>query len=177
MLRMFLLSTCALAALAGCGAGPEVARPGRGELTLEQAEAFDDFPLYFAGDRLNGLPLTAILRRNDTANYVSFVYGECEPAALDQGCAPPAEIQVWPRERRPPERYDAVSPMSPVAERATIRGTAANFFDEGTRLELYAGPSTVVIFAGSRQGVLAIADALHCVGDRGRSPPGGPLDC
>jgi hypothetical protein len=51
------------------------------------------------------------------------------------------------------------------------------FFEEGTRLELFAGPSTVVIFGDSRARVLAVAGALRCVRDRGRGPPAGRLDC
>ena len=51
-------------------------------------------PALFAGDNVDGLSLTAVVRGGD-AGYVSFVYGDCE-AADDAGCAPPAEVQVWP---------------------------------------------------------------------------------
>ena len=67
--------------------------------TLAHAHAFEDYPLYFAGDRVEGFPLVAVLRRADAADFVSFVYGECT-AADDLGCAPPIEIQVWPACRR-----------------------------------------------------------------------------
>ncbi len=61
------------------------------------SRSFD--PLYSAGDRVDGLPLAAVLRRDDAAEFVSFVYGDCV-AGDDAGCAPPAEIQVWPACRR-----------------------------------------------------------------------------
>jgi hypothetical protein len=177
MLRALLVPACGIVALAGCGAEQGHVATGGTDLTLEQAEIFDDFPLYFAGESVDDLPLVAILRRKDTANYVSFVYGDCQPADPEQGCAPPAEVQVWPREERPRERYDSPAEGSPAAEPTTIRRTAAAFFEGRTRLELFAGPSTVVIFAGSAPRVLAVAAALRCVRDRGRGPPGGPLDC
>ena len=39
------------------------------------------FPLFDAGERVDGLPLTAVLRRTDSAEHVSSVYGDCTPAA------------------------------------------------------------------------------------------------
>jgi hypothetical protein len=161
-------------ALGGCGVGKE-AMPLHGDLTLEQAREFDEFPLYYAGERVDELPLVAILRRTDTANFVSFVYGDCTPAEYDQGCAPPAEIQVWPRASRGLGSYDVSVPGTPTPERMTIRGVPAAFFDDGTRLEVFAGPSTVVIFAESRQRTLAITAALRCVQDT--VPGAGTLDC
>jgi len=136
------------------------------------ARAFDDFPLYSAGDRADGLPLVAVLRRDDTANYVSFVYGDCVPSD-DAGCAPPAEIQVWPACRRNLALYRSPSPAGPAAEPATIRGVPAAVLDDGTRLELQTGSSTVVVFADSRARALRIAGALRAV--NGSVPPGRML--
>jgi hypothetical protein len=152
-----------LLGLPGCGSVRETA-PLRGDLTLEDAWAFDEFPLYFAGERVDGLPLVAILRRSDTANYVSFVYGDCTPMASDQGCAPPAEIQVWPGCSRPAGHYDEAAPgAAPVPERVRIRGVPGAFFDDGTRLELYARGLTIVVFARSRADALGLAGALRSV--------------
>lgn len=158
------LAAAAVAAicLAACGSVKgEV--PGSGVLTPEQARAFDEFPLYFAGERVDGLPLVAILRRKDTADYMSFVYGDCLPAGYDQGCAPPAEIQVWPGSRRSLEAYDFSLPGAPEIERATVRGAPAAFLDGGTRLELFTGAATVVVFSDARARVLRIAAALRCL--------------
>ena len=152
-------------------------RPSFGrDLTLEEARTFQEFPLVYAGERVDGLPLVAIVRRNDTADFVSFVYGDCRPSTVDGGCAPPAEIQVWPNDRRNAGSY-AASPGPPASERATIRGSPAAFFHDGTRLELYIPRVTVIVFGRSRARSEAIAGALRCVTDAGPRSPGESLIC
>jgi hypothetical protein len=117
-------------------------------------------PALFAGDVVDGLPLTAVLRGGE-AGYVSFVYGDCE-ASDDAGCAPPAEVQVWPACRRHLGLYERGPPSpGPVVERVAVRGVPAGFLDGGTRLELQTGRSTVVVFAGSRGRALRVAAALR----------------
>jgi len=165
------------AVAAACGAAQDEPAPRGSQLTLEQARSFEEFPLVYAGERVDGLPLVAIVRRSDTAEYVSFVYADCRPSSVDGGCAPPAEIQVWPGSRRNPGSYDAAGPVTPVPERATIRGSPAAFLDAGTRLELYTGRATVVVFADSKERVRAIADALRCVSETAPAAPGSRLDC
>ena len=165
-------------ALTGCGGGAsrELAAPPRGDLTLAEARAFDEYPLVYAGERVVELPLVAVVRRDDTARYVSFVYGDCR-ASAEAGCAPPAEIQVWPAESRHAAVYDSAAPGTPIPERTTIRGSPAAFFDDGTRLEIYLERVTVVVFSDSRARVLEIARALRCLA---RPPPGDAdrrLDC
>ncbi len=161
-------------ALALAGSGP--ASDGRGKLeggfSAEHARQFDEFPLYSAGERIDGLPLVAVLRRDDTADYVSFVYGDCL-AEDESGCAPPAEIQIWPACRRSLALYDSPQAGSQLPERLSTRGVPAAFFDGGTRLELQAGSSTIVIFAGERARALRIAAALRAV--NGSVGPGRPL--
>jgi hypothetical protein len=148
-----------------------VERPpaAEGDFTLEQARAFDAFPLSFAGERVDGLPLVAVLRRADTATYVSFVYGDCTPLLPGEGCAPPAEIQVAPRGARGGDLYRG-GPGAPTPEPAVARGCPAAFFDGGRRLELYGWASTVTIFAATRERVLRIAAALRPLG---AAPKGG----
>ncbi len=144
---------------------------------LADARAFDDFPLYYAGDRVDGLPLVAIVRRDDTARYVSFIYGSCAPGS-DQGCAPPAEIQVWPSASRNVGSYDeGADGARPRLESAEIRGVEAAFLDEDTRLELFTDRSTIVLFSDSRERLLRIARALRCVTATGSGVTGGTLDC
>lgn len=126
------------------------------------AAAFQSYPLYNAGERVDGLPLAAVLRREDTADFVSFVYGDCV-AGDDAGCAPPAEIQIWPSCRRNLGLYDGVQSAGAPAERISVRGVPALLFDDGTRLELETGESTAVVFAGTRARVLRIATALRAV--------------
>jgi hypothetical protein len=169
-----VVGVAATLALTLAGAGP--AGDGRGtsraNFSVEQARRFDEFPVYSAGDRVEGLPLVAVQRRDDTADYVSFVYGDC-PADDESGCAPPAEIQVWPACRRNLALYDSVQPGDRNPERVLTRGVAAAFFDGGTRLELQTGTSTVVIFAESRVPALRIAAALRALD--GSVKPGHPL--
>ncbi|MGH3132896.1 MAG: hypothetical protein ACRDNY_03990 [Gaiellaceae bacterium] len=159
-------------ALAGSGPAGDGRGPARSTFSLEQARTFDEFPLYNAGDRVEGLPLVSVLRRNDTASYVSFVYGDCV-ASDDAGCAPPVEIQVWPACRRNLELYDSAQAGGPLPERVVTRGVPAAFFEEGTRLELQTGRSTVVVFAESRVRALRIAAALRAV--NAPVPAGEPL--
>ena len=133
--------------------------------------AFRSFdPLYNAGDRVDGLQLAAVLRREDASGFVSFIYGDC-PAADDAGCAPPAEIQIWPACRRNLGLYDDTTDRG--AERISLRGVPALLFDDGTRLELETGHSTVVVFAGTRGRVLRIAAALRALDEA--VAPGLPL--
>jgi hypothetical protein len=116
------------------------------------------------------------VRRDDTANYVSFVYGDCRPPSAEGGCAPPAEIQVWAAGRRSLGSYDA-SRGGSSPELTRIRGSPAAFFDAGTRLEVYMAESTVVVFARSRERVGRVADALRCVAHDRMDEPAESLAC
>ena len=138
----------------------------------QPSAALQSFPLYNAGERVDGLPLVAALRREDTADYVSFVYGDCV-AGDDAGCAPPAEIQIWPACGRNLGLYDGVQPAGAPAEQIMVRGVPALLFDDGTRLEFETGRSTAVVFADTRARTLRIAAALRAVD--GTVSPGRPL--
>jgi hypothetical protein len=142
----------------------------RGQLGSAAARPFDEFPLYDAGDSVDGLPLVAVRRRDDTADFVSFVYGDCH-ATDHRGCAPPGEIQVWPACRRNLGLYESSLAGAAEPAPAVVRGVPAAFFDDGTRLEIQTGRSTVVVFAGSRGRVLRIAAALRPVGEAPSSKP------
>jgi hypothetical protein len=175
-----LVAAAAASAWCGSGAVAEPAAQPRGDLTLAEARMFDEFPLVYAGERVGELPLVAILHRDDTARYVSFVYGDCRSSSYDAGCAPPAEIQVWPTAARSLGAYDSATPEAPVPtpERTSIRGSPAAFFDDGARLEIFLPRVTVVVFSDARERVLAIAGSLRCLA---RSPPisaqARTLDC
>jgi hypothetical protein len=163
VLRVSSIAMLLAALLAGCGSSREESKPMRGDFTLEGAQAFEEFPLFYAGEEVDGLPLVAILRRSDTANYVSFIYGECVPTSYDGGCAPPAEIQVWPGEARNLGSYDTSLPGTPQPDETRIRGLPAAIFDDGTQLEIYAPHSTIVIFSHTSVRALEIARLLRCV--------------
>jgi hypothetical protein len=168
VLGMLALLVSGAALVVGDPAGPG------GRLSLEEARRFGEFPLYYAGPEVDGLRLTAVLRRDDRVGYVSFVYGDCTPAS-DAGCAPPAEVQVWGSGNRNAGSYDHSEPASPPLEHIRIRGRPAAFVGDGA-LEIYADESTVVVFANTRERLLAVARALRCV----RETPGaedGRLEC
>jgi hypothetical protein len=126
----------------------------------------------FAGDVVDGLPLTAVLRGDDAAGRVSFVYGDCD-ASDDAGCAPPVEVQVWPACRRHLGLYERGPPQGPAVEHVAVRGVPAAILDDGARLELQTGRSTVVVFAGSRGRAARVAAALRSTD--GSIPAGVPL--
>jgi hypothetical protein len=124
-----------------------------------------------AGDRADGLPLTAVLRPPDETGPLSYVYGDCRPSA-ETGCAAPAEVQVWPACRRHLGLYrDPVPGMTPVP--TAVRGVRALSFDGGRRLELQTERVTVVVFADAPERAERIVEALRS--DDGAIAPGRPL--
>jgi hypothetical protein len=125
---------------------------GSGNFSVEQAKTFSDYPLYSLENRYRDLPLVAVLRANGERrplepvrqDNVSFVYGRCE--SIDgHSCAPPLTIQVWNACERNRSVYD---PSVIVPDEDTqIRGVPAAFFEGHSRLELYTGRATIVIFS------------------------------
>jgi hypothetical protein len=163
LVLLLLLAGCSTLVLAGASAREAVREPDAFGLT--DAAGFTEFPLFSAGDKVDGLPLVAVLRREDTADFVSFVYGDCV-AADDAGCPPPVEVQVWPACRRNLGLYDPGATGAPVPERVTVRGVPAAVLEDGLRLELQSARSTIVVFGDSRQRVARVVAALRRVGER-----------
>jgi hypothetical protein len=168
MQRGIGLCASAFAGLVLVGATGGAAAARAISFELRSLRALD--PIFFAGDRTEGIPLETVLRRSDSAEYVSFVYGDCVPEG-DAGCAPPIEIQVWPACRRYLALYD--SSYGPDLDRVTVRGVPAAVLDGGTRLELQTGRSTIVVFADSSQRLSRIAKSLRSLD--ARTAPGVPL--
>jgi hypothetical protein len=164
-LMVAVLAIVLLTATAGLlgTAGADADGSPRSNFSIEQARAFTDFPLYYAGDSVGGTPLVAVLRRNDSANYVSFIYGTCD-AVSETGCAPPGEVQVWPACVRNPARYAMnSSPIAPQSQPTSVRGVPAARFEDGHRLEIQTGTSTVVVFGHTPEFVQTLAGALRGV--------------
>jgi hypothetical protein len=163
-------------ALSGCsGDEPSSGTAAAGNYSLEQARAFEDFPLYAPGEAHDDLPLTAVVRRFEDSpnappvreNYVDFIYGTCDTSA--GGCAPPLSVQVWAACERNPMAYGPDEAEGPF----DLRGVPAYFFEGGRRLELSTGTSTVVIFSTGRDAALSAANALE--GINNQVPAGTPL--
>ena len=189
LVASLVLGPMVVVALASAGSGPaaETRAAQEAAAAREALRAFDEFPLYDAGARVDGMPLVAVLRRDDTAEFVSFVYGDCAPGD-DAGCAPPAEIQVWPACRRNLALHEGDDVVGAgVPERMVVRGVAAGSFDEGTRLELETRGATIVVFGDSPGRVVRIAKALRALDGSVRAgeplpPParagiGGAIGC
>lgn len=161
----------------------------RGNMTLAEAKTFTRYALYNAGSLPTGLPLVAVNRVGGTRSdepgvhpdRVSFLYGTCS-ARRGQGCMPPLQLQIW----NACERYQALYPFEPD-ESLEIRGVPAAFYEGKTRLELYSGMTTIVVFGEDREQLLTVARSLRGlnratqVADRLPSPAQdvrkGTLDC
>jgi hypothetical protein len=147
------------------------------------------FPYFSLGSSFDGLPATATFRRCDlpdpeegfAANFVSYIYGDCQPTGDPPLCGPPVEIQTWPACQRNLAQYDpqpGVPPyvVGPTPDRLDIRGVPAALFENGLRLEIYTGRSTVVLFGQSRDQVLRAADSVQQETAPGQQWPPTPLD-
>ena len=108
------------------------------------------------------------------ANYVSYLYGcSAKLSDVSSPCSAPLEVQTWPACERTLADYEA-APGVPYPHRnlGRVEGVPAAFFDLGTRLELYTGTSTVVIFGSDRTQVLRAARGLQR--EAGGQAPGVP---
>ncbi|MGH9890960.1 MAG: hypothetical protein ACREA0_03035 [bacterium] len=125
-----------------------------------------NFPNYWAGPTLNGLPVTAVVRRCDLptqgergrANFVSYLYGECTPSD-DQGCAVPIEIQTWPVQDRNKEMY-SIGPRELQLPRTdtTFNGFPAMRTEH--RLEIFYPNVTIAVFGDDPSRIDPFAQAL-----------------
>jgi hypothetical protein len=144
-------------------AAPNLA-PSQSNYSVDEAKGFARFPLYNAGESVNGYPLVAVLHDTHPTEVISFIYGDCTPprasnGSYDGGCGPPVDVQVWPACFRNPTLYDGTQ-GSPTPDNTTVRGVPAAYYEGGARLEIQTGTSTVVIFADSPA---TVADALRGV--------------
>ena len=141
----------------------EARRPG--PMTHRAAQEFDAFALYDLGPRFDSLDRTIIeyVRSEPYPDepireeFVSFVYGDCVPSEVG-GCGVPFEVQVWPACLRNPSVY-ADRGRPPLV----LRGVPAQFYEQGTRLELSTADATVVLFGDSERQLRQAAQQLRSV--------------
>lgn len=156
----------------------------RGNFQLSEAKAFKGFPLYTLGDSFRDLPLNAIVRANAgripgepvRADHMTFMYGTCESVG-GQGCLVPLQVQVWNACERNRESY-AKGPGGPAItadDSLRVRGVPAAFYDDFSRLELYSGLGTVVIFADKSNRELLVDAAEQLRGYNVHAPLTEPL--
>jgi hypothetical protein len=147
-------------------------------LSQAQVDDFDEFELYWLGQEFDGLELYATVRQVEPTvagepagrDSVDFLYGDCD--ARDGGCPFPLEVQVWPACRRYRALYELGGEAYPYEE-LRLRGVPAALFDGGTRLELYTGAVTVVLFGDGPARVREAAQ--HLRGTVGGPTAGDPL--
>jgi hypothetical protein len=143
----------------------------RGNFELSQAKAFKAFPLYTLGDSFRDLPLNAVIRVNAAripgetvrADHMTFMYGSCESVG-GQGCLVPLQVQVGPG-----------GPAITADESLRVRGVPAAFYEDFSRLELYSGFGTIVIFAAESNRELLIDSAEQLRGYNVHAPVTAPL--
>ncbi|HMI99454.1 MAG TPA: hypothetical protein VK488_06450 [Gaiellaceae bacterium] len=195
-MRSAALITIILAGLGGVGCKGQPVKL-KSNSSLEEARAYERFPVYYAGDKVAGLPLTAVNREPVTAppgtptapkirkargvSSFEFDYGSCVvPSGAEGSCSLPLNIQVWPACAHYPALYRQ-GLGSPVPRKTRIRGVPAAYFEGGYRLEVQTGASTIVIF-GKRARMRAAVAALEGLnvnvapGQRLPPPVPGALD-
>jgi hypothetical protein len=153
---------------------------------LGEVEAFDAFPVYFAGEEVAGLPLEDVVGedwREPRAQTWSFIYGDCDLPPGEGGCSTPLQIQSqstckrWAAAPSQGHRlYDFKG--------AKARGGGGRY--EISPMEIFTGRATVVVWGDEKALVKAAARALREVGasepqQRLRAPVpgslGGKLPC
>ena len=171
-MRSAALITVILASLGGVGCKGQPVKL-KSNSSLEEARRYQRFPVYYAGDKVAGLPLTSVnrdpvtapagtpvapkLRRAGNVNSFDFTYGSCViPSGGEGSCSLPLSIQVYPACARYPALYGS-GPGSPVPKKTHIRGVPAAYFEGGYRLEIQTGASTIVIFGGRSRMRAAVA--------------------
>jgi hypothetical protein len=134
-----------------------------------------NFRAFSLGRSFHGLPAGGALRRCGAPyragyrngpvlappNFVMVNYGDCD-AERTGSCAPPLQVQTWPACERNLSSYAADPSGAPLPHRRlTVRGAPAALFDEGLRLEIYTGASTVVVFGERASLVRRAAKAVR----------------
>lgn len=143
------------------------------------ADATRNFDVFSLGPNFEQLPETDMIRRCDppdpqegSANFVSYIYGDCQPDMTDEdpSCAAPLEIQSWPACQRNLASYSQGPDWATVDYTlTTVNGLPGATFDDGMRVEVYTGTTTVVIFGGDPTQVLRAAGAIRQ--EPGSAPP------
>lgn len=173
----FVVTGVLVSMLGGGGGSAPPASAGQLDWTIQDARAFQEFPLYWLGESYEGLSLTAIIRyRYDpeppipavtAEDSVAFIYGTCTPSP-EAGCAPPVQIIVEPYCTRPPE---IIAPLAAVGSSFDMRGATAQWVTD--HLRIWTGDVSTTIFAEAE---ISAAEQLRLVseGPEGALLPLGP---
>ena len=152
-------AACLATWIATSGGGQRTAPPPH-DLSSRALRRFGALPVYAAGGRVHGLPLTgnAVMRSGTRADSVSLYYGSCPlHGASEPRCVYPLEIQSW---RACDHSRAAAAAQRPRLRK--LRGAELATFPDG-RAEVYTGTATVVIFAATPTLTQAAASSLKPV--------------
>jgi hypothetical protein len=132
--------------------------------------AASNFEVFSAGASVAGLELSGTARRCDPgaaadeapANYVSYIYGECEISPGATGCREPLEVQTWPACQRSLANYTFEGKPMPYKVLGKQEGAEVVeiLFPYGSRIEVYSKSSTIVIFASESSVAQAAVESL-----------------
>ena len=160
----FFVTGVLLSVLDGAGGSAPPASAGQLRWTVEDARAFQGFPLYWLGESYEGLPLTTIIRYQydpdppkpaaHSENSVTFIYGSCTPSAAG-GCPPPLSIVVELYCMRPPELF---APAVRSGEPFYVGGALAEYM--GLHLRIWTENVTISILEAGIGGEVADAEQL-----------------
>lgn len=157
--------------------------PLRGEWTIEEAQQFDEFALYWLGPEFRGVPLTRVYRFDTRAsdppaehpeNGVHLMYGTCEVSGSfpDPGsCSPPIQINMEGPGQRYCDKYALYPGRTPFRGQAELtRGeieSSGYVWTENVAVKIYANSEA--------WGPHEVADALVSLNSETALLPGDPL--
>jgi hypothetical protein len=147
---------------------------GDDEVDLTQARAFDEYPLYWVGERFEDWELRHF---NVRPEFATFIYGDCEVMGDDGGCPPPLQIQISPL-----CRHLGVVAQAPIWRRRSIRGapvgtidSAPVLFTTGAQVKVYRGQgSDPGLAVRAIQALRSINDVPPVIGSTGPIPGADP---
>jgi hypothetical protein len=129
---------------------------------LREVEAFDAFPVYQAGEEVAGLRLEAVsshppVRGDDQRSmFWTFSYGDCDPPR-DGDCDPQLQVQSWST------CYRWASQLHRRLRLFNVRGAKGIRGAGGSKVEVFTGRTTVVLFAYTRSFATAAARQMRKV--------------
>jgi hypothetical protein len=139
--RVRVSTTLLVIGLLAAGCSGAASPPDR--LTdVRAARQFESFALYWLGERFEKWELTEIVGLDERTEFVTLVYGDCEPSGgLQPSCTPPLEVQVFPL----CPHLDVVA-RDPIWRHRRIRGApvgtidrAPVLFTAGAQVKVYEG--------------------------------------
>lgn len=138
-----------------------------------------NFEIYSAGPSVAGLPLaeadrtceSRVPRGERPANYMTYLYGDCDIPEASTGCAPTLEVQTWPACQRSLADYTFEGQPEPSTKLPSRDGADVYEieFVSGPRIEVYTESSTIVVFSADRS--LALEAVDHLIPEDEDQPP------